>query len=239
MNNGLIKIDESGNFIFSKKDEERARSLKKKIDATVIHITDADTILLKGYVRLGYLCKEVEDAKYWALWNHPNFNAFVQEVGERIRKKRTRIYNAISVARYLLPHTSETKLEDMGITNANSLATMVRTTGRAPSEAIVQAGIEKPVTEFKALLQREFRVYDTRPEERWRDLGGSWWSEEEWATYQQALKVVRDVLVQGGSIKKETPDHIQFKMIILAMSQEVIGSWTPINSNELNNEEPY
>jgi hypothetical protein len=120
----------------------------------------------------------------------------------------------------------------MGITKANSLAGMVRTTGKVPSEAIIKAGIENPIAEYEAMLAKEFKVYDTKPDERWRNLGGSWWSDEEWKTYQQAYDTVRDVLVADGSIKKETPEHIQFKMIILAMSQEVIGSWTPMNTTE-------
>ena len=56
---------------------------------------------------MGALIYEVRSKRYWCLWGYHSFNAYVKDVGEEVNKKRTQLYNAISVAERLLPSVPE------------------------------------------------------------------------------------------------------------------------------------
>jgi hypothetical protein len=136
---------------------------------------------------------------------------------------------AISVAERLLPHVSIEKIENMGITNAAALARKVKQTGLAPTPEIVEAGITMELHEYRAALEESFHVYEEHPKGRWRELGGFYAEDEEWATIQQAFKLVEP----EENFSKETPDWYRLKIRLLDMSQEIIGTY-----GEAPNENP-
>jgi hypothetical protein len=232
MDEQLAKTEKLEKFIFTPSDKKRAGELKKEIDDTVVRIADGYIAVHQGFVRLGALVLEVEQKKFWYLWGSTSYHNYIYDLGKKILKGHTQIYNAVSVARHLLPHVNEKDLEDMGITNANALARVVRITGQAPSEGIVEAGKAMTLPEYRAALEKEFKVIDTKPGEKYRDLGGFWCTDEEWETIQQALRILKVQMIKSGEVTKDSNEQYIFKISILHMAEEIIGTYSEEESND-------
>ena len=210
-------------------------SPEQKAEALVIRQEIAEAVnktrqgyenFMHGFVRLGSLLFEVRSKRYWNFYGYHSFNAFIGEVGEAVDKRRTQLYGSISVAERLLPSVPEEKLERLGITNATALARMVKTTGRIPSAEIVDLGIRLKLPEYRAELEKEFRVFGDKAKGKWREIGGAWWTDEEWKTFQQAYGLL---VSQDDNNTNETPDWMKLKKVILAMSMEIIATYSEVS----------
>jgi hypothetical protein len=200
-----------------------ADELRRQIDITVDVILASYSSVLRSYVQLGALALEVRNGKHWETWGYPNFNAFVSEIGDRIRKGRTQIYNAISVVERLSPFVESQRLEEMGITNATALARAVRITGKRPSEKLVEEGEKLDSNDYRNKIAEEFRIFDDRPADaRWKELGGFWCTPDEWEELQYAFWIARRT---DPVIASETPSWAALKEIITRMAQEYVATY--------------
>jgi hypothetical protein len=222
----LTKAEKLNPIVFTPSDRQRAEELKDEIDKTVVWIAGGYTAVHQGFVRLGALVLEVEKKRFWYLWGSTSYHNYILDLGKKILKGQTQIYHSVSVARYLLPHVSQDDLEKMGITNASALARVVRITGKVPSDNIVRAGREMTLQEYRAALAKEFKIIDTKPGERWRELGGFWCSDEEWETIQQAFRILKMQMIESGEITNESHEQYCLKITILHMAEEIIGTYS-------------
>src|SRR6185312_9710828 len=94
--------------------------------------------LQRDYVDVGVVLIEVRDAKAWLIRDFHSFEAYLKDIGEKLRKGRTALYMYAAVAERLLPSISREDLVEMGVTNAGILAQMVKLTGKKPSQALVE-----------------------------------------------------------------------------------------------------
>jgi hypothetical protein len=222
MGTEIIKPEVLTPVQFSSEDKQRAEELRKEISTTILQLRSSYDVFLRGFVHLGALVYELRSKRYWYLMGYQSFGSYMVDLEDALKRKKTQIYNAISVAEHLLPHVPIAQVEDMGITNATALARMVRETHKAPTAEIVAAGKTMDLPEYRAALEESFRVFDSHPKGRWRELGGFWCEDEEWKTIQDAFNII----AQAEEFKKETSGWQRLKMTILRMAQEIIGTYS-------------
>lgn len=222
MTEALAKVEVITPLLFDDADKARAAELRKEISTTILQLRNSYDVFLRGFVHLGALVYELRSKRYWYLMGYQSFGSYMVDLEDALKRKKTQIYNAISVAEQLLPHTTVDQIEDMGISNATALARMVRITGKAPTEAVIQAGKTMELPEYRATLEESFSVFDEHPKGRWRELGGFWCEDEEWKTINDAFGII----AQAEEFKKETSGWQRLKMTILRMAQEIIGTYS-------------
>lgn len=125
--------------------------------------------------KLGRLLVEVSEKE---LYRELGFRSFDQWLQSRISQfgqlRRTQLYAHLFTARHLLPHVDEKQFEEIGINKARVVAEAIKTTGVAPSKAIIKAATDPKVTESKLrqLVTETYNLPEKPQEEgRWHDLG--------------------------------------------------------------------
>jgi len=163
---------------------------------------------------------EVKTKKYWKDWGYDSFGKFVDHVKEKVNKGRSQIYNTISVAEKLLPYAQESDIEKMGITKANELAKMVKATGIPPTPELISYAVDPEIEadEFKASIYETYKVQKMDNEKgKYRDLGGFFATDEEWAEIQEVFDFVSKI---DPPISQETSEWARRKEIIWRLCAE-------------------
>jgi hypothetical protein len=197
--------------------ENEAKQLLEDIHETLERISHGHNEFVTGFARLGTMLVEVKNHKYWKDWGYESFGKFVDHVKEKVNKGRSQIYNTISVAEKLLPYASEADIEQMGISKANELARVVKVTGKAPTSSLLEFAKDPKVEveEFKASLYETMKVQKMDNEKgKYRDIGGFFASDEEWAEIQAVFELAAKI---DPPIPQEYSEWARRKEIIWRM----------------------
>jgi len=106
----------------------------KEIDSLLDQICAHELRLSHSYARLGSLLREVKLQQYWLAYGFDRFSSYLETIREKIDRRRSQVYAILSVAEVLLPHISEDKLEEIGITKAHELERLVKNGGSIRAE---------------------------------------------------------------------------------------------------------
>src|ERR1700721_779535 len=110
-------------------DTEKAAKIEKEIKELLSQINLHETRLSRSYARLGSALKEVKVEQYWMAYGFQKFSEYLEPVWTTIGKKRSQVYAILSVSETLLPHLTESQLEEIGITKAYELQRLVKQGG--------------------------------------------------------------------------------------------------------------
>lgn len=205
---------------FTLEEERRADELKAEIKLSLSIINQAHKTAESSFAQVGAYLLEVRNKKFWLLWDFQTFGDFIESLEF---KGRTQLYNTISVAEKLLPHSSIQDVTEMGISKANVLAK----SGTKPSDDILEKAKNPDVTisELKAaVFEANNQQPDGQEKGTYRDLGGFYATNDEWAEIQQAFNYAEQI---DPAIRNEVPAFIRMKEILLRMSREFIAQYGP------------
>jgi hypothetical protein len=200
--------------------ENEAKQLLEDIHETLERISHGHNEFVTGFARLGTMLVEVKNHKYWKDWGYESFGKFVDHVKEKVNKGRSQIYNTISVAEKLLPYASEIQIENMGITKASELGKLVKMTGVGPTPEVIEWAVDPEIEadEFKAAIYDTYKVQKMDNEKgKYRDLGGFFATDEEWAEIQEVFEFVAKI---DPPISQETSEWARRKEIIWRLVAE-------------------
>ena len=213
--------------------QEAALQKKEEIDALLGQINTHELRLARSYARLGSALKEVKVQMYWMSYGYDRFSSYLESIWKTIGKKRSQVYNILSVAEVLLPHIAEDKLEEIGISKANELRRLVNQGGRVesdvygvgddPQEAvrIMDYAADPKVTAAQLRVKvNELLHVQEGPPGLWYEIGGFYATEDErkeiskfWEYGRTALELVTE------------SEHEERKQVFLAAVRECLGTW--------------
>lgn len=209
---------------FDAVDINRSGELLGVIRNVLDTIESGYTTMVRGYARLGVALLEVRTKKFWSLWGFDSFGSYIDSIKDRVDRERTQLYNAITVAQHLLPAgVPEDKLNEMGITRGNILASHVRRTGRLEPVLLEQA-LDKRVriAELKAAAFAAENIPESQLEGpgRYFDFGGAYLTDDEREEYQYACSLAERV---DPAIRSDVSSSYRTKEIMLRFAREFVS----------------
>lgn len=216
---------ETGSIVFTDEQKLRAGTLRQQIQTELEEVNKQETLLKRGYVRLGCWLSETKQNEYWRLWGFGSFGKFMTDLRERYEKGRTQLFHYTSVVEKLLPQISEADLETMGISKAIVLKnTVTRTRGTIDDETVATAC--DPRTTEQGLKAFVHTRYDLPPGEKpkgtWFDFGGFFLDADEREEIRRAMGVAEKV---DPPIAADLPDWARRKEILLRFAREFLGTY--------------
>ena len=221
---------------------DTAAALQKQteIDSLLDQICAHELRLSHSYARLGSLLREVKVQQYWISLGFDRFSSYLEQVRQKIDRRRSQVYAILSVAETLLPHISEAKLEEIGITKAHELRRLVNNGGNAsclisepdiefeegmdsrPMIQLLDYAARPKVTAAQLRVQvNELLHCNEAPQGFWYDLGGFYALPDEkkeieqfWATGKKVLQITSE------------SEHEVRKEVFLAGIRESFSTWT-------------
>lgn len=202
---------------------EEAQQLREEIDALASDISSEEQILNSKWVSLGIKVHTVRAKKFWLGYGHQNFGEFIDQVGKKVKKGRSQIYQYVTVAEKLLPQIPAETLTEMGITNANELKKLAVATGKLIPQSLIDSALDpqKDTDQLKAEIAAEMNV---APEEKgkWFDLGGFYVTDDEKLLIQTAIKSAFQI---DPPIAHDIPNHVQIKEVVVRWIQEFLAAY--------------
>jgi len=222
--------------------QEDALVKAKEIDALIGQICSHEERLSHSYARLGSLLREVKLQQYWVAYGFGRFSSYLETIREKIDRRRSQLYAILSVAEVLLPHISESKLEEIGITKAHELRRLVQNDGNVHAEVldpddqtedacgtvqIMDYALRSKVTaaQLRVKVNELLHIHEL-PSGLWLELPGFYATPDERKEIDEFWKLGKQVL----EFKPETPDHEEKKQIFLAAIRESTSTWGPIQN---------
>lgn len=198
--------------------------LLTKIDRLLDDARENRTKLHATYTEIGLGLLEVKQTKAWSARCH-SWDSYVKDCEQRFGKGRSSLYGYTSVAEQLSPHIETKQLVAMGISKSQPLAAYVKSSGKKPSPALLEAALspEVGVEQFRATLS-EARGEKPEGKEKWFDVGAFYCSPEE----RQEIEKVFELAKIQDEISPDLPETIVRKRIMLAMARECRSSWEPL-----------
>lgn len=219
--------------------KEAALQKKNEIDQILGQINTHELRLASSYARLGSALKEVKVNEYWVEYGYDRFSSYLEFVWKTIGKKRSQVYAILSVSETLLPHITESKLEEIGITKSYELKRLVDQGGN------IQCLLSDPRLEFEegqdprplihlmdyaadpkttaAMLRvkvNELLHQTEAPQGYWYDLSGFYATSDEKKEIEQFWTLGKQVL----QITSESEHEIK-KEVFLAAIRESYSTW--------------
>lgn len=211
---------------FDPEEALNAEQIRSKVDYILDLIHSHEMRLGRSYAQLGSLLLKVESNQYWINFGYQKFSEYMRYVRDRIGRQRSQVYEYLAVAKILLPYLSESQLEDVGITKAEELKRFVKMSLVRPPIQLMDIALDSNMTaEQLRVAVNSVLHHEEEPKGKWRDLGGSYWTDEEWEEYQQAFELAKRV---EPSIPQTNPDHVILKEVIIRFSQEFTSSYADI-----------
>ena len=225
--------------------EVAALAKQVEIEELLGQISAHELRLSHSYARLGSLLREVKVQQYWIAYGFDRFSSYLETVREKIDRRRSQVYAILSVAEVLLPHISEEKLEEIGITKAHELRRLVLHDGNVHAEItdpdpynhtedtfgtvqIMDYATRPKVTaaQLRVKVNELLHVHEA-PAGLWLELEGFYATPDERKEIEEFWALGKQVL----QITSESEHEIR-KEVFLAAVRECLGSWRGELSNE-------
>ena len=222
--------------------QEDALVKAKEIDALIGQICSHEERLSHSYARLGSLLREVKLQQYWVAYGFDRFSSYLETIREKIDRRRSQLYAILSVAEVLLPHISESKLEEIGITKAHELRRLVQNDGNVHAEVldpddqtedacgtvqIMDYALRPKVTaaQLRVKVNELLHIHEL-PSGLWLELPGFYATPDERKEIEEFWKLGKQVL----EITSES-EHELHKQVFLAAVRESVSTWRGELSN--------
>lgn len=180
--------------------------------------------LEQSWMWLGVLLAQFKAKEHWRKYpdRYKTFDDFIDELKAKFNRGRTQLYSYLSVAEKLLPTIGAEKLEQMGIAKALELKrAMKKLEGKPlPPELLASALDSKKTTkELRGEIGRALNLTE-EPAGTWFDLDGFFMTPDERKEFKEAVVATEGLL----GLKRETPDHIRRKEVIMSWMREWYGT---------------
>lgn len=213
---------------FSKSDKKDAEAVEKQINHVVETVAWEESDLESNYALLGNLLREVRDKKYWLIYgDFKSFGDYMKSIETKVHKKKSTLYNSMTIAENLIPLIGEKDLGKMGISKASLLNKMFKD-GKKPSEELIEKAKSEKTTidELSASVAEEAGWQPEGDKGVYFSLGGVFFTPEE---HKEFMDGVNLAVVEAGLKHKvdrwqnTTPE--EKKAIILAWVAEFKSEW--------------
>lgn len=183
--------------------------------------------LEQSWTRLGIMLSMFKAKECWRQYPdlYKNFDDFMEELKVRFKRGRTQLWGYLSVAENLLPSVGAEKLEQMGISKALELKrALKKLEGKPLPQALLDSALDpaKTTKELRGDIGKALNL-TPEPDGTWFDLDGFFMSADERKEFKEAVIVTEGIL----GLKRELPDHIRRKEVILAWMKEYYGTHAP------------
>jgi hypothetical protein len=210
---------------FTQEEKLEAKKVEEQIDCATSTIITATRTLASNYARLGSLLNTVRERKFWLLGSYKSFGEYIKYVEKKYDIGHSQLYLGISIAQNLSPLLSEDMLCEIGITKASVLSKYAEQSGVStiPEDLMALAtDPKKKVDELRG--ECALKLHNILPEEKgqWHDLGGAFFSSEEWKEWTQAIEIAKSV---DPAIPHDQPEWLQLKQAVIRISQEFSGTY--------------
>lgn len=208
----------------TKKEKEEAQAIHQKILNTIAEVRSSEANLEHGYVTLGQLIFKMQKDSLWLSVGYKSWRDYFDFIQGKFGKGRTQLYGYIGTIKTLSPHIDDKTLSDMGISKAGELKKAVIQTGKAPSEDLVNKGLNPNTTisEFREAINKEFHIVDHNEKGTWYDLKGVYFTPEEKQTWEQAIDLAKN---QDPVVSITLPGHAQLKEALMRLAEEFISTY--------------
>lgn len=207
----------------SPEDRKKAQALLDRVDGLLDTAREKHVSLLRDYTEIGDALLAVRTTRAWLATDAHSWDDYLTTCKNRVGLGRTALYGYVSVVERLLPAVDKKTLIEMGISKAHVLAQHVKISGKKPAAELVEkaSNPEVGIEEFKAVVAEAQNVKPPEEKGKWRDLGGAYFSAEEWAEIERAFAEAK---IQA-EVPQDIPDWLERKLIIQAMAAECLSSW--------------
>jgi len=201
---------------FTTTEEQEARQLNEKITSLLSSITGLEKSLMQGWATLSSHLFEVRERKFWILYGYESFGKYIVEVGDKIGKGRSQLYQGIRVVEQL-PEVSAEDLTAIGISKAAEVCKIKAAGKSVPKDLIERA--KKSETTIDQVREEVFNTLHSSPEQRGRyfDLSGFFVTPEEKEEILTGFDIARRV---DPAIPHDIPEHAQRKEVMLRLVRE-------------------
>lgn len=195
-----------------------AQQTNEQIEQIATLIQTNERTVSSSWVRLGSLAHKVRQKKYWQVYGHHSFGAFVASLEPKIKRKRSQVYLCVTVVETLGSQISEEKLEEMGISRANELKKYAKESGKLVPEELLKTALdpEKDVDNLRAEIADALHK---SPDEKgkWYDFGGFYVTDDERKLIEDTIELAKSI---DPVIPHDIPEHSQKKEVFLRLSME-------------------
>lgn len=195
-----------------------AQKTNEQIDQLASLIQTQERTVSSSWVRLGSLAHKVRQKKYWQVYGHHSFGAFVASLEPKIKRKRSQVYLCITVVETLGSQISENELEEMGISRANELKKYVKQSGKLVPGTLLQTALD-PEKDVDNLRAEVADALHKSPDEKgkWYDFGGFYVSNDEKLLIDDTVDLAKTT---DPVIPHDIPEHAQKKEVMLRFCME-------------------
>ena len=197
-------------------DRQKQTELLDRVDALLDDSRATQDHLARNFIQIGIALLEVDKSRAWVL-RAKSSDQYIKNCEGRFGKGRTALYNFKSVAENLLPHVSEQKLLEMGISKAQPLAQYTRRSGGKLPESLINEALDPKVSvdEFRASIAE---AQHEKPEKgKWYDLGGFYCTADE--------KIEIDMGLERAETIEPLPENIPVWMARKIAIQRLVAEF--------------
>lgn len=201
-----------------------AHSTHQEILKLITKVRAAETELEHGYVKLGKHIFDMQAKTLWLILGYASWRDYFGFLQDKFETGRTQLYSYLGTVKSLAPYVDDDTMDEMGITKAKELKRAIDTTNKAPSDELLKKARDPKVTapQFKKEVETEFHIKEHNEQGTWRDLGGAFFTDEEYAIWLKAINLAKCI---DPVIPTSLPKHSQFKESLMRLSEEFIGTY--------------
>lgn len=198
-----------------------AEAAEETITDLLRAINKNEQVLSRDITKLGLTLLSVQSKQFWLMWGFRSWSSYLESLAATHGRKRTQLYHVVGVVADLEESLGAECLNRIGISKAIKLRMLKKAKGSLP-EAIIRLA-DNPSSTIQDV---EVAVLDAmgaaRPEHgKYRNLGSSPWTDEEWKEYTQAIAIAK----REAGIPHDAPEDVQMKMALLAMAREFLSTY--------------
>ena len=202
-------------------ERKKQEQLLARVDSLLDDSRATQEHLHKNFIQIGIALLEVDKSRAWTL-RAKSSDQYIKDCEGRFGKGRTALYGFKSVAENLLPHVSEQKLLEMGISKAQPLAQYIKQKGGKLPERLVNKAIDPQigVEQFRAEIAETLHE---KPESgKWYEfLAGFYVTPEEKAEFERAISAAKAQI----ELPENCSEWLERKLVAQAMAAECLSSW--------------
>jgi hypothetical protein len=199
-----------------------AVALRQQIYSELEGTSVACFALEQSWVRLGILLSEFKQQEAWRSLGYTTLDDFITELKNKFHRGRTMLYGYMGAVEVLLPTMSAAAMEQAGISKVLELKrAMKKLDGKPLPLELLAAALDatKTTKELRGDIGKALNM-TAEPAGTWFDLDGFFMDKAERAEFKEAFLATEGLL----GLKKELPDHIRRKEVILTWMREWYGT---------------
>lgn len=206
---------------FTTAEQQAAGRLNEEISGLLSSISSLEKSLMQNWARLSSQLYEVRERKFWILYGYESFGKYIVDIGDKVGKGRSQLYQGIRVVEQL-PEVSAEELTEIGISKSTELCKMRAAGKNVPRELIDRA--KNPSTTISDVREDVFNALHATPDQKGKyyDLGGFFCTADEKAEIDLGFEVAKRV---DPAIAHDIPEWAQKKECLVRFVREFIATY--------------